>query len=106
MPSQDDRAEMLAAVAKRKLQKYQSKRAVAGAEQERATNDGLKEKLAKAEEKIRLMEVELDKLQLENKTLHQLLESEVLSDQINLTFADGDTLESYEREERQVDSYC
>ncbi|KAF7721824.1 hypothetical protein EC973_004087 [Apophysomyces ossiformis] len=82
MPVQDDRTEMLAAAAKR-------------TDRDQPGSDDLKQKLEKAKEKIRLMELELDKLRQENKTLHQLLESEVLSDQINLTFTDGETLGRY-----------
>ncbi|GAA5810194.1 hypothetical protein MFLAVUS_003613 [Mucor flavus] len=85
---QDERSDKLTSVAKKK---FQSKKVnlTDGLEQE---NIRLKEKLYKTNEKVELMQHEIDHLRENNSELQRLFAHDFLSDVDSITFSDHRTL--------------
>ncbi|CAO0789412.1 unnamed protein product [Mucor circinelloides] len=94
---EEERADKLAALAKKKLHKYQSKKVnqTDGLEQD---NIRLKERLFNSENQIELMQHEIQSLKQRNKELKSLL----TRDDAELRFLDHQASEAYEREERAI----
>ncbi|CAO3646961.1 unnamed protein product [Mucor hiemalis] len=102
---EEERSDKLAAVAKKKLHKYQSKKVnlTGGLEQE---NIRLKEKLFKSEEQVEWMEHEIRSLREKNSELQRLMANDILSDGgESISFSDNHTLEAFEREERSIHDF-
>lgn len=99
---EEERSDKLAAAAKKKLHKYQTKKVnlTGGLEQE---NIRLKEKLFKSEEQVEWMEHEIRSLRERNTELQRLMANEILSDGgESINFSDIHTLEAFEKEERLI----
>ncbi|CAO3619167.1 unnamed protein product [Mucor fragilis] len=94
---EEERADKLAALAKKKLHKFQSKKVnqTDGLEQD---NIRLKERLFNSENQIELMQHEIQSLKQSNKELKRVL----ARDDAELRFLDHQALEAYEREERAI----
>ncbi|KAI9005825.1 hypothetical protein CLU79DRAFT_780911 [Phycomyces nitens] len=98
MLAHEDRTEKLTAVAKRKLQKYQTKKAIkTGSSESNVTtiekeNSDLRDQLKQAKEKIRHLESQMENNRLDDYGKDQFI-SNLLSD---------DEFDAYEQEERYI----